>query len=374
MLVSNNGTDERMDSKASLALWEAFDRLPQEKRAVVSADEVAEKMQRLQEVFHLDDKVIGQVTLLVRRIFFGELQMAECEAKIGSLLATTAGGDPNQAKAIVTFIQKEILTIQPKPQAEEAEEDVRPAGVMANLPVLQALSKYEKLGNQLITEARIRVKSQPEPVRPSLLYWLKYYRDELGVGHHDSVQRGQFLFRSENGKKLSAGEREHVSLILKSVEENFPIAVDTERQEIVFPVFHGVMIGTHAEPAAVPSNAKIIRGPEFSAAPATGQYVSGGLRIGRGTHFGNLQPAKEVAPGLGEVSFSTKHVFAAEKEDAEQEKLAAQPTPQPAQSSAAPQPAAPRPAARSVAPKMNPFRIHPVSLGKKIGGTAKNVV
>ena len=41
MLVSNNGTDEKMDSATSLALWEAFDRLPQEARAIVSADEVA---------------------------------------------------------------------------------------------------------------------------------------------------------------------------------------------------------------------------------------------------------------------------------------------------------------------------------------------
>src|SRR3990167_4256207 len=54
------------------------------------------------------------------------------------------------------------------------------------LPLLQALPKYKNLGNQLITRERIKVKSQAEPVRPSLFYWLKYYRDELGIGQHSS--------------------------------------------------------------------------------------------------------------------------------------------------------------------------------------------
>lgn len=103
------------------------------------------------------------------------------------------------------------------------------------LPLLKALSEYPRLGDQNITANRIKTKQAPEPVRGSLTNWIHYYRDELGIGFHDQVKRGQFLFQSENGKRLSGEERERLNLILKSIEEEFPLDIDTARQEIVFP-------------------------------------------------------------------------------------------------------------------------------------------
>lgn len=104
-----------------------------------------------------------------------------------------------------------------------------------SLPLLPAISKYNQLAQQPITREKIRVRSQVEPVRPTLMNWLKYYRSELGIGYHDSVQRGEFLYRSENGRRLSDEERERLSLILKSIEEEYPLQIDTVRSEIVFP-------------------------------------------------------------------------------------------------------------------------------------------
>ena|GEM_PF-3072384 len=190
-----------------------------------------------------------------------------------------------------------------------------------SLPLLQALPKYENLGNQLITRERIKVKSQAEPVRPSLLYWLKYYRDELGIGQHSSVERGDFLFRSENGRKLSGEERERISLILKSVEENLPLSIDPKNQEIVFPVFQAVVMTPRKEPAS----STVQRGEPGSLSFSE----SGGLHISRGTSF-NMLSRKESVPSAGkesarpsaprnagEISFSTSHVFPAEKEAVE---------------------------------------------------------
>ncbi|OIP59695.1 MAG: hypothetical protein AUK19_01555 [Candidatus Moranbacteria bacterium CG2_30_45_14] len=128
-----------------------------------------------------------------------------------------------------------------KTEPEEREEKMSSVATVS-LPILQALSKYENLGNQLITQERIKIKTQGESVRPSLFYWLRYYRDELGIGQHNSVERGDFLFRSENGKRLSPEERERVNLILKSIEENLPLTVDTKQQEIIFPAFQGVLV------------------------------------------------------------------------------------------------------------------------------------
>lgn len=383
------GSDEADVVSALTHIWEQYKVLPQERKTVLLSAELPERLKKLQAIFHLDNGTLANITICVRRLFFGELALPECEAKIGSMLATTNGGDPNQAKMIVEFIQKEILTIQPKQEEEEREDVVEPR-VTINMPLLQALSKYENLGNQLITGERIRVKSQPEPVRPSLLYWLKYYRDDIGVGHHDSVQRGQFLFRSENGKRLSAEERERLGLILKSVEEDFPLAIDTERQEIIFPVFQGVMAEEEQPLRAVSTNTMSAHSPAFidkrasderakkfipasnpalqySDASRSGSVAApnaaSGLRMGRGMHFGNLEQAKAPLnePGAparndsrsdsGRVSFSAKHTFPAEKEMI-----------RPVFEETVNTPQTPRPAS---APRPNPFRIHPVSLGKK---------
>jgi hypothetical protein len=219
-----------------------------------------------------------------------------------------------------------------------------------NLPLLQALSKYEKLGQQVITSEKIKLKTQIEPVRSSLFNWLKYYRDELGIGQHNNVERGEFLFRSENGRKLSGEERERISLILKSVEEYLPITIDTERQEIIFPDFQGMTINTGRQPDAVFDNTA-------SGQPARPHLAQGGKRFeqaflsvapsaqGRNVYFENPEPmslkssAVAGAGGSGSVSFSAKHIFPSEKEASKQ-------------------------SPRSISPSQpNPFRIQPMSQG-----------
>ncbi len=214
-----------------------------------------------------------------------------------------------------------------------------------HLPLLQALSKYENLGNQLITNERIRIKSQPEPVRPSLLYWSKYYRDELGIGHHSTVDRGNFLFRSENGKRLTAPERERVNLVLKSVEENYPVDIDTERSEIIFPAFVEPVASRREptpQPAPVPAP---VSAPTSRPKPA--------FNFGQGGMMNGVVSAPKESPAPGNLSFTSKHVFPAEKPT----------TPAP---TASPRPGAqaPRPVTQSPQPPTNPFRINPVSLGK----------
>jgi hypothetical protein len=276
---------------------------------------------------------------------------------------------------------------------------------ITSLPLLQALSKYENLGNQLITGERLKIKSQAEPVRPSLLYWVKYYRDEMGIGQHNSVERGQFLFRSENGRKLSAEERERVNLILKSIEENFPLSIDPGRQEIIFPAFQGVLVDSPASntfgitSAGKPVNSsfgveaparqsyapdasggsrpslarfapRMVTPPSFPAhipsetgsdsgrpvwqktsfdAPSREESISSGMHITPGATFAVPTAKKDTAPPG--MSFTAKHVFPAEKEIAPP--TFAAPVSQPQS----------RPSLRQAQAQdqSNPFIIHPTS-------------
>lgn len=344
-------------------IWAAYKALPQEKKNILMSDELPERIIAIQDRFGLSDAAVGAVTIVIRMVFFSELSPEQAEAKIGSMLVT-GGGDPTQAKAIVDFIKSDILTIKPRPKAPEPSDEPA-APVTDSLPLLQAITKYEKLSQQIITNERIRVKSQQEPVRPSLVNWIKCYRDELGVGFHDSVQRGDFLFRSENCKRLTPPERERVNLILKSIEESYPLPIDTAKAEIIFPEYASlrpqaapertVSQPAPAAPQSVPAPRPMPapqasapteaapRIPSAAAAPASESPLRGAF-LGGGSSIMRNMP-QEIAPQEGNdaISFSSNHVFPAEK--------------------AAVTPAAPatRPVPKAPAQQPNPFRIRPVS-------------
>ena len=152
--------------------------------------------------------------------------------------------------------KQKVFELEPwlleKDEDEEVakEERTRVEASHEKLALLSAIGKYPRLGEQQITKERIKLRNQSEPARPSLANWIRVYRDELGVGHHDPMIRGKFLFDSENGKRLSSEERERINIILRSIEENAPLDIDTEKTEIVFPGFASVPVAPKA-PAQV---------------------------------------------------------------------------------------------------------------------------
>jgi hypothetical protein len=331
-------------------MWQRYAQLPQETKNILKSDEIVEVIVSIQKKFSLDDETIGKVTKTIRGLLLGDFDVSNLEIKLTAELASIGKNDQSIISNIVKVIREDILTLRPKPVVEdsEAEIKVKPQRVLEKMPLLQALSKYENLGNQLITNERIRIKSQPEPVRPSLLYWIKYYRDELGIGHHSTVDRGNFLFRSENGKRLSPEERERVNLVLKSVEENYPVDIDTEHSEIIFPAF----VAPAPRPQPVPQP---VSQPAPVAAPAPRPKPA--FNFGHGGMMNGTVSAPKDAPAPGNLSFTSKHVFPAEKPNTPVTPAPLRPTPQ-----------TPRPApqaSEAPQPQNNPFRIHPVSLGKE---------
>lgn len=135
--------------------------------------------------------------------------------------------------------KQKVLELEPwlleRDEEDEDESGSIPTEAAVRLPLLRAVGEYPNIGNQQITRERIRLQGRQDTVRPSLANWVKSYRNELGVGYHEPVVRAKFLFDSENGKKLTSEERERLNVIIRSIEENEPVEIDTERAEIVFP-------------------------------------------------------------------------------------------------------------------------------------------
>jgi len=228
----NGGNQSEEESRE---VWNAVFALDDNRSSRLLSRTIAEALAGLEEAYQLPEQLVEYVTVITREFFFGKITQQQSLDLIKQKLGTLSSVNID---AIIPYIQQKVFMVSPDHEVIEEEKDdvVRPLAETTKLQILKAIAEYPNLGNQIISSERIRIKSQPEPVRGSLLNWIKYYRDELGIGQHSTVERGQFLFGSVNGKVLSSLERERVNIILKSLEENLPLEIDTERQEVIFPV------------------------------------------------------------------------------------------------------------------------------------------
>ena len=98
-----------------------------------------------------------------------------------------------------------------------------------------ALEKYPEIGEQLITNNRITLKSFPEPVRPSIKNWLSDYTFTMGFDPHDSAARGMYLFQNKNTHGLSRYEQQRLGHILKAFDTEELIEINPALKQVVFP-------------------------------------------------------------------------------------------------------------------------------------------
>lgn len=211
-------------------LWGIFDTLSEETKDILMAPEMSKKIELLQKERGLSDETIEIVSAIIREYFLGKKDVPWLQN------ALIAKFDQKDVAFVKEYIQKNILTIKPVPKVP-AEDSGSPTVQTIQLPILDALAKYQRLSEQTVTEDRIAVKGESAPVRGSIRNWLRHYRDVVGIRKHSTMERGQFLFQGENTRRLSAPERERVSFLLKALDENTPVPLDVERQEVIFPVF-----------------------------------------------------------------------------------------------------------------------------------------
>ncbi|QQS21027.1 MAG: hypothetical protein IPL87_00515 [Candidatus Moraniibacteriota bacterium] len=168
-----------------------------------------------------------------------------------------------------------------------------------SLPLLDAMAKYQRLSEQTVTEDRIIVKGESGPVRGSLRNWVRHYRDVLGIRKHSSMDRGQFLFQGENTKRLNAPDREKLSLLFRSLDENIPVTIDKERQEIVFPAFEEKPSDNARATSVTPRASSEVIGTSFrpkEVFPTASSPIKKALEW---STKGALAPQREVKPEIG---------------------------------------------------------------------------
>ncbi len=119
--------------------------------------------------------------------------------------------------------------------------DARPAtnNEVVYINISELFEKYPDIKNQFITSRPINLKGKEGPINATLSNWLEDYRGEMGAPPHSSMERAQYLFKSENAKKLDESERKILSAALKSYDEGGELPVDTNSGKLVLSeLFH----------------------------------------------------------------------------------------------------------------------------------------
>lgn len=155
---------------------------------------------------------------------------------VEQILQSKIALDPKNKTRILLLLEQDIIgkirAISEKPFVKKENFAVA-AAQRIKLPLAKALEQYRKLGEQGLTTNPLKLKYFETPVRPSIKNWITDFHDNMGAGKHGAIDRGNYLYHSENGKKLTPLERQKLSSILKSLDENSPLTIDPEKQIVI---------------------------------------------------------------------------------------------------------------------------------------------
>ena len=216
--VSENETEEQF-----LDRWTKFDKLEENTKKKISSEETIKKIQLIGKHYDLELIQIASIARFIRNYYFGDVSLEN----FSKILIEEAKINPDDAEEISKIVTAKIIN-------DTSFNEQAPKKTTEMIPIIEALEKYPKIGNQLITSSPIKIKPVSDPSQPTIKNWIFDYHSNLGVGHHEIIEQGNYLFHSKNTKRLSSADRDRLTEIIKSLEEKTPLKIDFSLQKVVF--------------------------------------------------------------------------------------------------------------------------------------------
>lgn len=207
--------------------WDAFDLLSETEQKRLLASDVSFVIKSISDQYGISNNGAETISRMVRNIFLKKMSV---EKAIDYLLTQIAGMTDENSRNIVNTIFSKIVNAEMLKEGFYEQLQAK----NTHITIETALNKYPNIEEQLISSAPLKLRISPEPMRPTVKNWISDYHEQMGPGKHGTFDRGNYLFHSENTKALSSIERQKVSTILKSLDENTLLAIDPEKQEVVF--------------------------------------------------------------------------------------------------------------------------------------------
>ncbi|MDD2730863.1 MAG: hypothetical protein PHW33_01920 [Candidatus Portnoybacteria bacterium] len=89
----------------------------------------------------------------------------------------------------------------------------------------QAVKDNKETLNQLLTPQPLKIAGMNQPVRPTVKNWLADYIKQKGAGHHEALERSDFVFKNPNFKELSEKDQAKVMAILHAYDDDIALPI-----------------------------------------------------------------------------------------------------------------------------------------------------
>ncbi|EKE21333.1 MAG: hypothetical protein ACD_7C00279G0009 [uncultured bacterium] len=213
-LNPDDETDEQVIKRQ-----DKFIELPENIKDKLVSSETAEKIKTVCAHFNLELLQMAPVARVIRSYYFGEAKLED----FASVIEKESKIKKEEAESIAKYIIDRIINKDVKPQVTVRKEKIT---------IARAMEKYPEIKRQHLTGAFLETGGKA--FSPTIENWIGDYFSVVGAGNRDVMKRSSYLYHSKNVKGLNATERQKLSKILKSLDEEFLLEVDIDKKEIVF--------------------------------------------------------------------------------------------------------------------------------------------
>jgi len=241
-----------------------FSKLPDHVYAWLFSVEAADEIGKIAQSFSLEKEKTSLLAKIAGQVILKEIPLEKFPIAIKQFLVVD--NETTQKLSIITAIKEFLpvrdylkdtekfivawggnlpailpLIFQPKsaqpPTAETPINKVTPPPVLkvalTQKSLRQIVQDNKEILNQVLTTTPLKIADFDQPVRGTIKNWLADYVKQKGAAKHDSMIRGDYLFKSDNAKNLSSQEKLLVAEILKSYDENSALTYDETNKIVI---------------------------------------------------------------------------------------------------------------------------------------------
>jgi hypothetical protein len=237
-MLAQEAGDSPLSDEEARSLWAKLKEGDVEMSARLLDAETPDKIYQLAESLHIPKEKAASISVVIRDIGLGTLRESDVSNRLHEKLPELS---QEALRNIQGFI-REFFSSSWKP-SEYKEDFILGGGedtqkpkpkTTLDLPLLDAMRKFPRLGQQRITSDELQMRGSRDAVAPSVKNWITIYQQETGPAPHEAFERSNFLFHNANAVKLSQEDRNKLHEVLTSLDNNTPLAIDIAIQRIQF--------------------------------------------------------------------------------------------------------------------------------------------
>lgn len=221
--ASSSWDPEVKNDQSDLAWFQVFVKLPKVLKYGMSSFEVEAAIIKLaKDLGILEITKVGEISRIVRDIFVDKITRSDIEKRAIEKLEISGEGlksfmiELKKIVSLVKFIGKKDLS----PEID----------MMALIP---AMKQYPDLKNQELGDQVIELDTPKRFVPPYIKNWIEDYIQQVGAHSHNSLERSNYLYNTNNPKKLKEEDRKVLLAILESYDTDKELCILKEGQTIL---------------------------------------------------------------------------------------------------------------------------------------------